>query len=139
MATTRPGAALRNEFPTFDSDGQNADLDEGALPTMMMVRNGTDLPDVVFTVVRKALGRYRYSTVTPDDSVANDSIQIRATATVDGVEASDIVDEYTVVAAACSNDASSCETETYDPAACDDLDDLAVIRPQTATNSASWR
>lgn len=127
MAAPRAGSRISREFPTFDSTSQNADADE--LPVGVLLYNGV-ATDAAVTVTRVGTGLYVYTVLVPSDAVSGASIQIRMTATVDGREASDIIDEFTV-AAGCLPSDGTC-SPTYDPAA-SDIDDLAIIRPETAS------
>lgn len=87
------GGNIALEFPLYDSQGANADA--LALPTGVLVRNGLDT-EVPVTITPKSTGLYT-AAATLGAWSAGDVVQLRVTATVDGVTAAGIVFVDTIV------------------------------------------
>lgn len=89
-----PGGNIALDFPLYDSQGANANA--LALPTGVLVRNGVDT-DMTVTITNKTTGLYT-AAATLGAWSAGDIVQLRVTATVDGVTAAGIVFVDTLVA-----------------------------------------
>jgi hypothetical protein len=92
-----PGGAYNGEFPT-SSFTTGAATDADFLPTAVARRNGTDDPTFVLTVTHIETGVYGVSGVIPSTYQPGDLVQIRATATVGGVQGKGVVSDFPVVA-----------------------------------------
>jgi hypothetical protein len=100
----------------FDS-GASADAD--STPVATANRNGADDAGFSLTVARIDLGRYLISGVIPAGYAAGDSVQVSVAASVAGVAAKAVVDQFQIVA-----------VDLNDPAGAG-LTDLAAVKGKT--------
>ena len=78
-----PGDAVTVEFTTTNQTTA-ALQDADALPTGVLVRNGTDTA-IAVTVTNKATGRYKAAVTIPSTYVGGDEVQLFLSYTVDAV------------------------------------------------------
>jgi len=88
----QPGDTIAYEFPTHQvSTGAAKNAD--STPSCVLLRNGASTAETV-TVTNVATGLYKAVVTVPSDWVASDEVQLRLTATVDGITAHDHSDVW---------------------------------------------
>lgn len=107
MKTRKPNEAYRCLFTT-SSFSTGALFNATGTPVATARKGGADDAAFVLTVTNLATGIYEVNGTVPSGYANRDVVQVRITATVDGVAAGGIVDEFMVV----TQDAVDVKTET---------------------------
>ena len=84
----KPGDTISLDFTTHLATGGFSNAD--ALPTGVLIRNGTDTAEVV-TVTNKAVGQYNAAATIPVGYAAGDLVQVRIACTVAAVAGGGII------------------------------------------------
>lgn len=91
----KPSDAYTAQFTTQHSETGLA-TNAYTLPTAIATRNGTDDASFVLTVTNMATGRYKITGTIPANYIAADIVQIVVEATVNTINATAIIDQFTI-------------------------------------------